>query len=618
MSCKSTVLSYKLALLLPLIIILGRAGAKPLSHKPDTAALFTDHGSYIELSNGMVAAKITKASAHITSYRFKNIEVLRDGYYSMDGGKGYAQPSHCEVYIKSQSGTRVDIGFKSIWHPGDRQQAFDIEPHYVIERGTAGIYAYAILTHQASYPKTSVGEWRFVWKLPQDEFDHIVVDSLRNMDMPTSYDYSRAEKTTIPESVKLTTGIKAGKYECKYSYSVAYYDVGTYGHTSSKNKIGAWMVLGGYDFFNDGPNQADLNSAAGIIHLHFGRDHYAGSGTSVEAGEQWSKIFGPYLLYLNTGNVNSLWADAKKRVAEEKGKWPYAWLTNTSEYPLVGDRGTAAGKFVVNDVFKPKVKGAEAWIGLTAPGVDFEKDSKNYQYWVKADAGGIFTIPNIRPGQYTLHAYLNGEVGEFSRQNVVVSANHTTNLGELKWDVPRNKGKLVWEIGIPDRSAHEFKFGDQYFNSFMWETYSPALANPLVYTVGRSNWHTDFNYVQSSYFTADGKFVAWPWKINFKLDKIAPGGNATLTFAIASAHGAVLKTFVNDDAVAFDTFSDFKNPNGNALVRQGIHAKYSTYVLKIPVSKLHEGDNFITLLQARVGNRTDHIMYDYISLEVPQ
>jgi len=55
---------------------------------------------------------------------------------------------------------------------------------------------------------------------------------------------------------------------------------------------------------------------------------------------------------------------------------------------------------------------------------------------------------------------------------------------------------------------------------------------------------------------------------------------------------------------------------GNALVRQGIHAKYSTYVLKVPVSKLKIGDNSITLISNKGNNRTDHIMYDYISMEL--
>jgi rhamnogalacturonan endolyase len=591
------------------------------SKQADTASMYQDHGDYISLDNGIVYAKITKSGAHITSYIYKGLETLKDGYYSMDGGTGYAQPKDCVVSVKTQSAQRVDVAFKSTWHTGLRQQAFDIEVHYVIERGTSGIYCYALLSHPASYPQTRVGEWRYVWKVPSDFFDYIMVDSLRNMRLPTSYDYSKALKTSIPESMKLTTGVKAGTYECKYGYAVEYYDVGTYGHASTKNKVAGWAVLGGYDYFNDGPTQADLNAAAGTILVHFGRDHYAGSGTSVEAGEQWSKMFGPYLLYLNSnsmGNVNAMWADAKKKVVEEKAKWPYKWLTGFPEYPAAAERGSASGTFMVHDAFKPNLTGGNAWVGLCKPGVDWEKDSKNYQYWIKADASGKFTIPNIRPGEYTLHAYVTGAVGEYAKENITVKAGQTISLGGLKWEIPRDKGKLIWEIGIPDRTAREFKFGKQYWNSFMWETYSLALPNPLVYTVGKSDWHNDWNYVSSAYWNPDGTFTPWPWKINFKLDKLPANGVATLTFAFASVDRGRLFTYVNDETGSFDIFAPSQNTGGNALVRQGIHAKYSTYVLHIPVSKLKVGDNSIMLVTNKGLNRTDHIMFDYISFEVPQ
>lgn len=587
--------------------------------KADTTGLYQDHGDYIVLDNGIVRAQITKKNAHITSYRYKGLETLRDGYYSMDGGTGYAQPNECVVTVKTQSPNLVDVCFKSTWHAGLRQQAFDIEPHYVIEKGTSGIYCYAVLAHPASYPKTRVGEWRYVWKVPAGFFDHIMVDSLRNMELPTPADLASAQKTTIPESVKLTQGVKAGTYECKYGYSVEYYDVGTYGQASNRYKVGGWAVLGGYDFFNDGPTQADLNSADGTILVHFGRDHYAGSGTSVEAGEQWSKLFGPYLLYVNSGNdAKAMWADAKKKVVEEKAKWPYVWLTNMPDYPLAAQRGSAKGTFMVHDPFKPKVTGGNAWVGLCVPGTDWEKDSKNYQYWIKADAAGKFTIPNIRPGTYTLHAYVTGAVGEYSTDNITVKAGQTLNIGDVKWNIPRDKGKLIWEIGIPDRTAREFKFGKQYWNSFMWETYSPALPNPLVYTVGKSDWHNDWNYVSSAYWNADGSFSPWPWKINFKLDKLPASGVATLTFAFASVDRGRLTTYVNDETTPFDSFTPTLNTGGNALVRQGIHAKYSTYMLSIPVSKLKVGDNSIMLITNRGSNRTDHIMYDYLSFELAQ
>lgn len=617
------------ALVIVLIIVTNKSFASKLvdqKNRADTSSLFTDHGDYIVLDNGIISAKITKASARITSYKFKGVEVLKDGYYSMDGGKGYSNPNHCQVSVKKQTSNLVDVAFISAWQPGYRQQAFDIECHYVIEKGTSGVYCYAVLTHQASYPATRVGEWRYVWKFPPDRFDHIMIDSLRHMELPSPSDFRQSTKTSIPEAVKLTTGVKAGTYECKYAYSVEYQYVGAYGEVSNKNKIGAWFVMGGYDFFNDGPTHADLTQVdgntgdGGGLLIHFGRNHYSGSsGIAVDAGEQWSKTFGPYLMYVNSdkSGVDAMWADAKKKVVEEQAKWPYKWITNVPDYPSAAQRGSISGTFTVKDPFKPKLTGGNAWVGVIEPGIDWQTDSKHYQYWIKADAKGNFTIPAIRPGKYTLHAFVNGAIGEFAKNDVVVKEGSKTNIGEVKWDIPRDKGKLVWEIGIPDRTAGEFKFGKQYWNSFMWETYSPALPNPLVYTVGSSDWHNDWNYVQSAYWKKDGGFSQWPWRINFKLDKIAKSGFATLTFAFASTDHCNLQTFVNNENKPFNVFVPTVNTGGNALVRQGIHARYDTYVLPIPVSELHIGDNYITLLGTKGTNRSDHIMYDYLSLEVP-
>lgn len=43
--------------------------------------------------------------------------------------------------------------------------------------------------------------------------------------------------------------------------------------------------------------------------------HYGTPATLIQ-GEDWSKIYGPYLLYVNSGPSNAaLWADAKARAA---------------------------------------------------------------------------------------------------------------------------------------------------------------------------------------------------------------------------------------------------------------------------------------------------------------
>ena len=117
----------------------------------------------VMLENGLLTATIAKASATITSLKFRGYEMIRDGYYSMDGGKRFRVPARCVFSIKTQTPEQADIGLKSFWH--NEAEAFDIEIHYVLRRGATGLYSYAVLSHPANYPATDVGEWRMVWKL---------------------------------------------------------------------------------------------------------------------------------------------------------------------------------------------------------------------------------------------------------------------------------------------------------------------------------------------------------------------------------------------------------------------------------------------------------------------
>jgi len=189
--------------------------------------MLQDKGTSVVLSNGLLTATIAKDKATVTSILFKGTEMVASVYYSMDGGKDFRVPSHCVYAVHSATPDMVDVQMTSLWQR--EVQAFDIEVHYVLRRGATGLYSYAVLTHPASYPDTGHGEWRMVWKLPEDLLEKICVDDLRHWQMPNSNDLKHAEKTPIKEIVKLTTGVMAGQYDCKYKYSAEYWDLGCWG-----------------------------------------------------------------------------------------------------------------------------------------------------------------------------------------------------------------------------------------------------------------------------------------------------------------------------------------------------------------------------------------------------
>lgn len=566
----------------------------------------TQDAETVTLDNGIVRAVIKKSRASIMSLRYREIEMLKDGYYSMDGGADYRNPRNCTFRVKQASPEMIDIAFNHKWT--DEPQALDIEMHYVLRQGDSGIYCYALLNHPAEYPEGHYGEWRFVWKLNDDTLERIYVDDVRQWEMPSSTD--TREPTPIKEITRLTSGVRAGLFDCKYEFAESYYTFGTWGHASNRNQVGAFIVLGSQEYLNDGPTKHDLTAAAGINHMHFGMNHFAGSTVKVPAGTAWRKMYGPFLLYVNhKPTADECWADAKARVATERAAWPYEWLKNNPDYPSQSDRGTVSGRFVVSDALKPSLTSSGAWIGLSQPdeGGNWQLESMRYQYWSRVDADGSFSIPHVRPGTYTLSAFVDGAVGEYQQKEVAVSKG-SNSLGTITWNVLHKGSRLAWELGTPDRRSKEFFHGSDYFRAYNYLKFADELPNPIEFTIGKSDPAKDWNYAQARY--ADGSQPN-RWNIHFTLDSL-PKVNATLTAAIASAERASISVEVNGEMVGK---IEPAIQGGNALLRQTDHAKYCVEYLPIPISSLKAGENTISLVfPARQSDRA-HVMYDYLNLE---
>jgi rhamnogalacturonan endolyase len=316
--------------------------------------------------------------------------------------------------------------------------------------------------------------------------------------------------------------------------------------------------------------------------------------------------------------ADKFWADARRRAAAERVAWPRAWLAGDPDYPLGGGRGVVSGRLVVEDPLKPGLDPAGGWVGLAQPepGGNWQFDSKGYQYWSKIAPDGSFRVPHVRPGTHSLYAFIRGAHGEFELPGVTVAAGGTTNLGELRWQVPRHGKRLAWEIGVPDRSAAEFRHGDSYFQSYGWERFARVFPNPLVYEIGRSDPARDWNYAHAGYPRGGGR-ERWPWVIRFRLGE-APVGPARMTLGIASADYSRIEVFVNQQPG--DRPLATVRPRvsgGNALLRQAVHAKYGFEHVEIPAGRLKAGENTITLVQGHVSSAGAHVMYDAVTLELP-
>ena len=599
----------------------------------DPNRMIQEYTNYIILKNGILEAKIDKNTSNIQSLKINGVETLlqtntpanRVGtYYDLTSSAGFETIGGATFAIKEETPDYIDVSFSRPYSPGVNATPVDVDIHYVLKKGDNGLYTYSILRHKAAYPNFDLGSWRQVLWINNTVTDKICVNDLKTWNMPQPGD--AWSPTSIPEIIKIESGERAGKYDGKYEFSEALIGLKAYGHSSDKNNLGIWAVTANHEYFNGGPTSHDLNAASGIIHVCMNGVHYGSAGFNVLQGEEWSKIYGPYLIYANQkSTATANWDDAKARAAKDETEWPYAWLTNTPEYPLADGRGNITGKFSIIDPSKSEVNGGGAWIGVTQLSTDsggqWQFEEENYQYWVQTDASGNFNIKNVRPGTYTLFAYKDGTTGEYRQETVVVAAATTTNLGNIDWAIPRANGKLIFEIGVPNRTAEEYKFGDfDYCEGFVENKFAATFTNPIEYNVEDKNWATALPYVQSSYFNTDGTRSVWDWNVNFTLTGTIPTtGNAKLTIAYASSDHAQNWIFVNGTASSnrITPSSGYYPPNGggNAFLRQSNHAKYGLATFDIPYSKLKTGKNTLILKMPSTSSGSNHVMYDYISLE---
>jgi rhamnogalacturonan endolyase len=86
--------------------------------------------------------------------------------------------------------------------------------------------------------------------------------------------------------------------------------------------------------------------------------------------------------------------------------------------------------------------------------------------------------------------------------------------------------------------------------------------------------------------------------------------------AIASAQRARIDVCVNDDNKVLAAVTP-SIQGGNALLREGIHAKYCVEYVSIPAENLKTGENVITLNLPGARSDDAHVMYDYLNLEMP-
>jgi rhamnogalacturonan endolyase len=642
----------------------------------------TDNGDgTVTMANGIVSIHINKTSAVIDqiNYTFNNsgspqtLNVLAGGN---DGGQLYWEFGGFSTGAATYSVVANTGSYCEVSLLFDSASSGQVDIHFSMLQGSTGFYVTPIWIHRSTDSAMTMGECRdniYSGSI----FNWMSVDAQRNRLMAVNPSFGAVGVQGAPVECSLwTNGIYAGRYEDKYKYSADYGVQRAWGWSSvgtgGKN-IGLWDVAASAEYYPGGPMKRELMCHIGttILNTPHGSHYGGGTDSSWAAGEVWSKVCGPHFIYCNAitntitatnAAAQALYNDALAQAAAESTAWPYSWFANAN-YTPASSRGTVTGQIVINDVDNPNASASNLWVGVaqqpnpsSTVTYDFQEWYKPYEFWVKTDANGNFSISNVIAGaNYTLYAFGPGAAGTFQSQaqtggsapneldipasqfSVTVTAGATNNLGRVTW-TPTRVGPTVFEIGYPNRTAAKFRHGEDWWVGDI----GPGPTNPMPvwtkfleypfdfpggpnYFVGGSRWTTDWNFVQPCVVDSTGNYDDSSSTITFNLAS-TPSGTASFYLALASDYQGALEISVNGTPIAGSSgynpaYSSSANES-DATIREGIHGLFSDNRINFSASLLQAGANTITIYLRQTGKVNgdgyfaDHAMYDYVRLEL--
>ncbi|WP_410811667.1 polysaccharide lyase family protein [Micromonospora sp. 067-2] len=631
----------------------------------DPAVSLVDSGSTVTLSNGLLSVVVTKATARITSVRLIGSTRGNAGFNLVGGssGGGYTTfdyhlgttrsskgLSGASYRIVQQTPDRVEIAMTTN-NPATLPFAVDV--HMAMERGMTGLYCYMVFGYPSNMPNgLAIQQLRYAFAAGDPSFTYFIVDDARGVQQRPSVQDSTRWVTLQDSTYELPNGEIWSKYQ---NSSDLEGDSAVF--MISNGKLGLSMVQASKEYFAGGPTKQELTchdyNNGEILLWHPFTSHY---GTpDLEPAKGWQKAYGPFYLHVNEAsgtdpraNVAAMWADAKVAASREQAKWPYRWVSD----PLyaANARSTVTGKLAIAGGASPN----GAWVvlsttgadrqyqGVTLSGDDWQYRTLDYVYSARADSSGTFRVPGVRPGTYTVTAFVDGVLGEYKKRNVTIPSGPQVTIGNLTW-TPVSSGQTLWQIGSPNRSAEEFHIPggpDGFRSQLAWLEYPYEFPNGVDFRVGVDDPAVKWNYFQPCYRTpgtplqlqrrgTTPDYSLTTWRIRFDSNGYT-AGTATLDIALAGSVFGTLRIALNGTTLAsFDPLpGNLGDASSYRLACRGIYRQLAPVVF--PATSIRPGENIITLTPVRAplaprtrANTVDNwmepiggVMYDVIRLQV--
>ena len=544
-------------------------------------AVLHDEGTQVQLSNGSISITINKADATLRTMTLGHSPNLagRGAYLAIANsvGRDGWDVHRADYRVVRNTPELVELSF------GAQIGGVHFTQYYVLRRGDRGFYVFVLEQRRPGDPPEHTGQVRWSFYLNNALFNYHLASDTEQGPIPDLRGAQQIQDATY----RLTNGTVYTKYNyCVYLENDQAHGVCGTGPGS----YGAFIITPSGEYLQ-APTKQEISVHAGpIIHRFLASGHFLPrelSSPSIPDG--WSKLCGPWMVYLNRGDSpQQIWSDAKLQAENEKARWPYEWMRNP-EYPL--QRGGLTGTLKLYDGSQ---SGSNALIVLTAPEPDWQVQVLNYIFSTRADSNGHFVLSHVRPGDYTLFAAVPGVTDEFRKDHISIAAGKTVDLGTLMF-APVYYSARLWQIGSADRTTAGFRLSDQPRQYGLED----RVPSNLTYRIGVSLPSRDWYYAQAK---------PGDWRIDFGVNHTYKG-EGVLTIGVAGqTRDPSLEVLVNNTLVG-----SYTGGNSSALYRSAVlgSSYHETKVIRFPVSLLHKGDNAMTLRLSRGS-----VMYDVVKLEV--
>ncbi|KAI8965078.1 polysaccharide lyase family 4 protein [Daldinia sp. FL1419] len=446
-----------------------------------------------------------------------------------------------------------------------------LEQYWFLREGETGLHLFSRVTYfnQRTPFLRGLGELRTLFRPNTNLWTHLSGSEGNWAPIPSSDANRRAitvqdATTYLGDSTNDPYVKQYSDYFTKYAFAEVWRDHDVHGQfsdgstSSDGNTYGAWLVHNTRETYYGGPLHSDL-VVDGIVYNYLVSGHHGAPVPNITHG--FDRTWGPQYYHFNKGGPKTTLAELRADAAQYANpEWNSEFYDSIAQY--VPNYAPSSKR----TTFKATIElpeGAKRPLAVLAENKqDFQLnvfDQSSLQYWadVNPDTGAV-EIPRVKEGTYRLTVYADGIFGWFIQDEVKVSKSASDTPSKFQWK-PESAGKEIWRIGVPDKSAGEYKHGyapdtskplqpEQYRVYWANWDFPTDFPDGVRFKVGESKEAEDFNYIHWSVFPGKSNFFrAQPyyenvnnWTIQFDLtsEQLTEAKKATLTVELAGVKTA--------------------------------------------------------------------------------